>query len=102
MFFELPSLASEPLNNKSNETVSVGHTAVSLHTPSSDQIFTGGGGWGMGDGGVILGYSKLKVPSSDQIFIWVWGGGILDQPRIDTIDKMNQKFRKPNLFLHRR
>ena len=32
MFFELPSLASEPLNNKSNETVSAGHTAISPHT----------------------------------------------------------------------
>ena len=40
MFFELPSLASEPLNNKSNETVSAGHTAISPHTLEK--------GWGGG------------------------------------------------------
>ena len=72
-------------------------------------------------GGSILDYSKLKVPSSDQIFIGGGGGGILDysslpssakfifrgrgvlgQPRIGIIDKMNQKFWKPNLLLPRR
>ena len=63
MFFELPSLASEPLNNKSNETVSVGHTAVSPHT-------LGGGV----EGTIILGYSKLKVPSSGKLLIFGRGG----------------------------
>ena len=73
--------------------------------------FSGRGG-GEGDMGGILDYSKLKVPSSNQIFIWAGGGGggwvvggygsILGQPRIGIIDKMNQKFWKPNLLLHRR
>ena len=40
-------------------TVSVGDTAVSLHT-----LRLGG----------VLDYSKLKVPSSDQIFIFGKGG----------------------------
>ena len=49
-----------------NETVSLGDTAVSLHTLIPTMLR---------GRGVILGYSKLKVPSPDQIFIFGQGGG---------------------------
>ena len=75
--------------NVVNETVSLGDTAISLHTLQLQLP---------GEGGVYSRLSKLKVTSSGQLFIFRGGGGgggmggggrILDCSRIGIIGKMN-------------
>ena len=83
---------------KINETVSVGDTAVILHTLGGGILdysklkcqdltkFSLGRGYSC-----ILDYSKLKVPRSDQIFIF-GVGGILDYSNSKCHDLTNFSF----------
>ena len=87
-----------------NKTVSVGDTAVSLHTPVPTIFHE----WGWVGGGSNLGNSKLKVPSTDQIFICkrgrqvriqdlVKGGPQLLRPKVADVAKRSHMSKASNL-----